>query len=161
MTEIRVVRDYPHPIAKVWRTLTDPQLLALWSMRPEGFSLEVGARFKFYGEPNKHWRGFVECELLEVEPQKLLRYSWVGDDSGAKLIVTYSLEPSARGTRLTLVHGGFSGVGGYLLAKLIMTPGWKKMLDGDFPQVLHQTDEQGRVLPSSTLKPKYPEQVSR
>ena len=79
MTEIRVVRDYPHSPAKVWRALTDPELLALWSMRPEGFSLEIGARFKFHGKANRHWRGFVECQMLEVEPPSRLRYSWLGD----------------------------------------------------------------------------------
>jgi uncharacterized protein YndB with AHSA1/START domain len=155
MTDIRVVRDYPHPPAKVWRALTDPALLALWSMRPDGFSLEVGARFKFHGEPNKHWRGFVECEMLEVAPPSRLRYSWSGDDKGERLTVTYSLEPHAGGTRLTLEHSGFKGAGGFLLAKLVMTPGWKKMLDRDFRAVLDQTDERGVLLAHSKLTPKY------
>jgi uncharacterized protein YndB with AHSA1/START domain len=38
MSDIRIVRDYPHPPAKVWRALTDPALMALWGMRPEGFA---------------------------------------------------------------------------------------------------------------------------
>jgi uncharacterized protein YndB with AHSA1/START domain len=155
MTDIRVVRDYPHPPAKVWRALTDPNLMALWSMRPEGFSLEVGARFKFYGKANAQWRGFVECQMLEVQPPSRLRYSWIGDDSGQELLVTYTLAPRASGTRLTLVHSGFGGVGGFLLAKLIMTPGWKKMLDGDFRAVLDQSDGDGALLASSQLKPKF------
>jgi uncharacterized protein YndB with AHSA1/START domain len=155
MTDIRIVRDYPHPPAKVWRALTDPELMALWSMRPEGFSLELGARFKFFGKANRHWRGYVECEMLEVTPPSRLRYSWVGDDNGPALFVSYSLEPQAGGTRLTLVHSGFTGAGGYLLAKLIMTPGWKKMLDTDFNGVLADMDEAGKLRASSTLKPKF------
>ncbi|MEO6603518.1 MAG: SRPBCC domain-containing protein [Polyangiaceae bacterium] len=155
MTDIRLVRDYPHPPTKVWRALTDPKLLALWSMRPEGHSLEVGARFKFYGEANSHWRGYVECQMLEVQAPSRLRYSWIGDDSGRELIVSYTLEPRASGTRLTLVHSGYAGVGGFLLAKLIMTPGWKKMLDGDFRAVLDQSDENGALLPGRKLLPKY------
>ena len=155
MTDIRVVRDYAHSPAKVWRALTDPNLLALWSMRPEGFSLEVGARFKFYGEPNKHWRGYVECEMLEARPPSLLRYSWVGDDNGQKQFVSYALEPHAGGTRLTLVHSGFNGVGGFLLAKLVMGPGWKKMLDGEFRAVLDETDAAGTLPEGSKLKPKF------
>ena len=35
MTDVRIVRDYPHPPAKVWRALTDPDLMALWGMQPE------------------------------------------------------------------------------------------------------------------------------
>jgi uncharacterized protein YndB with AHSA1/START domain len=154
MSDIRVVRDYPHPPAKVWRALTDPDLLALWSMRPEGFSLEVGARFKFYGKANSHWRGYVECQMLEVQAPARLRYSWIGDDQGEELIVSYTLEPLASGTRLTLLHSGFKGAGGFLLAKFIMTPGWKKMLDGDFRAVLAQTDRDGCLLPESKLVPK-------
>ena len=155
MTEIRVTRDYPHPPAKVWRALTEPHLLELWSMRPEGFSLEVGAKFTFRAKADRHWRGYVECEMLQVQPPSLLRYSWVGDDEGTKLVVTYTLEPIASGTRLTLVHSGFSGVGGYLLAKLIMTKGWQKMLDREFRAVLDGTDDAGRLFPQSRLKPKY------
>jgi uncharacterized protein YndB with AHSA1/START domain len=34
MSNVRIVRDYPHPPQKVWRTLTDPALVALWAMRP-------------------------------------------------------------------------------------------------------------------------------
>jgi len=161
MTDIRVVRDYPHPPAKVWRALTDPNLLALWSMRPDGFSLDVGAHFKFYGEPNKHWRGYVECEMLEARAPSLLRYSWVGEDNGQKQFVSYALKPHPGGTRLTLVHSGFHGVGGFLLAKLIMTPGWKKMLDGDFRAVLNDVDDAGVLLARSQLKPKFANQGAR
>jgi uncharacterized protein YndB with AHSA1/START domain len=155
VTEIRLVRDYPHPVAKVWRALTDPELLALWSMRPEGFSLEIGARFKFFGEANRHWRGFVECEILEVEPLSRLVYSWVGDEGGKKQIVSYDLEARGQSTRLTVVHRGFEGISGFLLAKLVMGPGWKKMLDGEFRTVLDHTDPSGALPANSKLKPKY------
>ena len=156
MTEIRIVRDYPHSLAKVWRALTDPELLALWSMRPEGYRPVVGARFKLHGEPNAHWRGFVECEVLEVETLSRLRYSWVGNDRADELLVTYTLEAHGQGTRLTLEHSGFRGVGGYLLAKLIMGPGWRKMLSGDFATVLSNLDDSGALRPGSQLTPKFP-----
>ena len=31
MSDIRIVRDYPHPPAKVWRVVTDPALIPLWT----------------------------------------------------------------------------------------------------------------------------------
>ena len=141
MTEIRIVRDYPHPPAKVWRALTEPELIARWGMRPEGFSTSVGTRFKLVGEPNKHWRGFVECEMLEASEPTRLRYSWVGDDGpeAVTTYVTFTLEPRSSGTRLTFEHAGFRGVSGFLLAKLVMTAGWKKMLDQAFAAVLNAT----------------------
>jgi uncharacterized protein YndB with AHSA1/START domain len=66
MTNIRLVRDYPHSPAKVWRALTEPELMALWGMRPEGFAPVAGTRYKLYGKPNRMWRGFIECEVLEA-----------------------------------------------------------------------------------------------
>lgn len=156
MTEIRIVRDYPHSPAKVWRALTDPALIALWAMRPEGFAAVVGNRSRFVAKPNPGWRGYVECEVLEVRERELLRYSWIGDDGGKPTFVTYRLEPHQGGTRLTFEHVGFEGVGGFLLAKLMLGPGWRKMLGAAFPRVLADLADDGALLPSSTLVPRFP-----
>ncbi|NUP06258.1 MAG: SRPBCC domain-containing protein [Polyangiaceae bacterium] len=155
MTDIRIVREYPHPPAKVWRALTDPALLALWTMRPEGFSVDVGTRFKFVAKPQPGWRGFVECEVLEAEAPSRLRYSWVGDEKGKATYVTYSLEPITGGTRLVFEHTGFTGLGGFMLAKVMMGPGWRKMLDKALAAVLADVDDDGQLRPGSTLKPKF------
>ena len=71
MTEIRIIR-ISASARKMWRALTDPALIAQWGMRPEGFAPEVGNRSKFVGEANKHWRGYVECEVLEARAPLLL-----------------------------------------------------------------------------------------
>jgi uncharacterized protein YndB with AHSA1/START domain len=155
MSDIRIVRDYPHPPAKVWRALTEPALMALWGMRPEGFSPAAGTKFKFVAKPQPGWRGFVECEVLEAREASVLRYSWIGDESGKQTQVTYTLEPTAGGTRLTFTHTGFTGVGGFLLAKLMLGPGWKKMLGTAVPAVLADLDERGQLRPGSSLKPKF------
>jgi len=154
MTDIRVVRDYPHPPRKVWRALTDPALIALWSMRPEGFAPIVGTRFKLVAKPNPGWRGFVECEVLEVEELSRLRYSWLDNENAETRYVTYTLEPQGGGTRLTLEHAGFTGLGGFLLAKLSMVPGWNKALKG-IGAVLASVDDDGHLRPESTLKPLF------
>jgi uncharacterized protein YndB with AHSA1/START domain len=153
--DIRIIRDYPHPPAKVWRALTDPALIALWGMRPEGFAPVVGNRFRLVARPNPGWRGYVECEVLEVREPTVLCYSWVGDDSGKATRVSYTLEPHAGGTRLTFEHTGFTGVGGFLLAKLMMGPGWRKMLGKAFPAVLADIDAAGRLRDGSALKPRF------
>jgi len=156
MTEIRIVRDYPHSPAKVWRALTDPALIGLWAMRPEGFAAVVGNRSRFVATPNRRWRGYVECEVLEVRERELLRYSWIGDDGGKPTFVSYRIEPYQGGTRLTFEHTGFEGVGGFLLAKLMLGPGWRKMLGEVFPRVLSDVNEDGTLLPTSTLLPRFP-----
>ena len=106
-------------------------------------------------KPQPGWRGFVECEVVEAREPSVLRMSWVGDDSGKATFVTYRLGPHAGGTRLTFEHTGFTGVGGFLLAKLMMGPGWKKMLGVLIPAVLNDVDDEGKLRPGSTLKPKF------
>jgi uncharacterized protein YndB with AHSA1/START domain len=155
MSDIRIVRDYPHPPAKVWRALTDPALIALWMMRPEGFAPVVGTRFKLVAKPQPGWRGFVECEVLEAREPSVLRYSWVGDEKRAPMEVTYTLTPHDGGTRLTFEHTGFTGLGGFILAKMMMGPGWKKMLGVRFPEVLADVDDAGNLRAGSTLRPKF------
>jgi uncharacterized protein YndB with AHSA1/START domain len=155
ISDIHIVRDYPHSPAKVWRALTEPELMALWGMRPEGFAPVVGTRFKYIAKPQPGWRGFVECEVLEVRAPSLLRCSWVGDDNGKPTYVTYTLAPHGNGTRLTFEHTGFTGLGGFLLVKLMMGPGWRKMLGKSVPNVLADLDENGKLRSGSLLRPKY------
>ena len=155
MSEIHIVRDYPHSPARVWRALTEPKLMALWMMRPEGFAPVVGTRFKLMAKPQTGWRGFVECEVLEVRDQQLLRYSWVGKENQAPMEVSYAIEPHAGGTRLTFDHTGFHGIGGFLLAKLMMGPGWKKMLEKAIPAVLADIDDNGVLAANSRLEPRF------
>lgn len=156
MRDIRIVRDYPHSPRKVWRALTDPALIALWAMRPEGFSTEVGTRFRLHGTPNSKWRGFVECEILEARAPSVLRYSWIGNEAQEPTEVTFRLEPRGTGTRLTFVHTGFVGVQGLVFATFIMAPGWKKVFDGTLPTVLTDVNEEGVLRTGSALKPLFP-----
>ncbi|HEY1958598.1 MAG TPA: SRPBCC domain-containing protein [Polyangiaceae bacterium] len=156
MSEIRIVRDYPHAPAKVWRALTDPALVALWAMRPEGFEPLAGNKFKLVAKPQPGWRGWVECEVLEAREPSVLRYSWRGDDDGDTTIVTYTLERSAGGTRLTFEHTGFRGLGGFMLANFMLGPGWKKMLSRAIPAVLDDVGDDGKLRAGSALRPKYP-----
>ncbi len=154
MTDIRIVRDYPHPPAKVWRAVTDPELVPLWTAtgqggRPVGFSAEVGTRFQLVARPRPGWRGIVDCEVLEVREPSLLRFSWVGDEGGAATYVTYRIEPHADGgTRFTYEHTGFTGAGGFLLAKLLSSVR-KKMLTVGLPAVLDDLDDNGALAPAA------------
>ena len=117
MSKIHIVRDYPYPVATVWRALTDPALIPRWTStgagaRPEGFSTSVGTRFQFVAKPKPGWNGIVNWVVLEVQEPTLLRYSWQDDGGGEITEVIYRLEPHAGGTRFTYDHTGFSGIGG-------------------------------------------------
>jgi uncharacterized protein YndB with AHSA1/START domain len=89
-----------HPPAVVWRALTDPGLHARWwaagDVRPEvghRFTLDMGSR------------GLQPCEVLDVEPERLLRYSFA--EGSLDSTITWRLEAEGTGTRLFLEHAGF------------------------------------------------------
>ena len=140
MAEIRIVRDYPQPPDQVWRALTDPALIPRWTStgaggRPEGFATTVGATFRYVAKPRLGWSGIVECEVLESDEPRLLRYSWADPGGGEVTEVAYRLEPRGRGTRFTYEHTGFTGVGGLFMATLLGRVR-TKMLTVGLPAVL-------------------------
>ncbi len=133
-TAIVIACDLPHGPAKVWRTLTEPDLLAKWLM-PNDIRAKIGHRFTFDPKPVKDWTGgIVRCEVLAVEPRRLLRYAWRGgapgpDGDGQPIdtVVTWTLLPFDTGTRLLLVHDGFPADGAALAA---MRGGWTRLVTG-------------------------------
>jgi uncharacterized protein YndB with AHSA1/START domain len=159
VSEIRIVRDYPHSVAKVWRALTDPDLIPLWTAtgaggRPEGFAPVAGTRFRLIAKPKPGWNGIVDCEVLEADEPRLLRYSWADGNGGEVTLVTYRLEPCpGGGTRFTYEHTGFTGAGGLFMAQLLGHVR-RKMLRAGLPAVLDDLDENGALRAGSTLRPR-------
>ena len=91
------------PAEKVWRALTEPELLALW-LAPNDMRAEVGAKFRF-----RDAGAAIDCEVLEVEPHRRLSYRWRHEDeAGVDSIVSFELTEAVAGrTHLRLVHAGF------------------------------------------------------
>ena len=97
--------DLHHAPEKVWRALTEPELLAQWLLPVVDLALERGAAFTFTAPPQPGWDGIVDCRFVEIEPRRKLSYTWrVGD---IDTVVTFTLMPTASGTRLSLVQSGF------------------------------------------------------
>jgi uncharacterized protein YndB with AHSA1/START domain len=99
--------DLPHAPEKVWRALTDPALLAQWLLPvlDNELDLEPGADFTFKTDPHPGWDGVVSCRFLEIEPRRKLSYAWTVPFLDT--VVTFTLTPTASGTRLSLVQSGF------------------------------------------------------
>jgi uncharacterized protein YndB with AHSA1/START domain len=66
-----VEREFSFPPEKLWRALTQPHLIAEWLMKND-FAPVVGHRFKLSGD----WGGILDCEVLTIEPNKVLSYTW-------------------------------------------------------------------------------------
>ncbi|PCC68713.1 Uncharacterized conserved protein YndB, AHSA1/START domain [Nannocystis exedens] len=94
-----------HAPEKVWRALTDPVLLAEWLLPVIGFELAPGTDFTFKTQPYPGWDGTVNCRILEVEAPRKISYTWTVPFLDT--VVTFTLAPTASGTRLSLVQSGF------------------------------------------------------
>ena len=98
--------DFHHLPEKVWRALTDPVLLAEWLLPVVDLQLEPGAAFTFKTQAYPGWDGTVQCRFVEIEVHRKLRYTWTVPFLDT--VVTFTLTPTASGTRLSLVQSGFS-----------------------------------------------------
>ena len=108
-TEARSVvveREIAHPPEKLWRALTQPHLIAEWLMKND-FAPVVGHHFNLSGD----WGGVLNCEVLAVEPQRTLSYTWnfAHEDAAFNLqsVVTFTLTPTRAGTHLRMEQSGF------------------------------------------------------
>ena len=96
---VTVEREIAYPPAKIWRALTQPHLIEDWLMKND-FKLLVDHRFNLRGD----W-GAVDCQVLEVEPERTLSYTWAA--MGLESVITWTLTPTAKGTHLRMEQAGF------------------------------------------------------
>ncbi|HIM47153.1 MAG TPA: SRPBCC domain-containing protein [Alphaproteobacteria bacterium] len=68
------MRRSAHPIEKVWTALTDREHLAAWLMRND-FEPRVGKAFTLHGVPMPGWRGWENCEVLELKAPRRMVWS--------------------------------------------------------------------------------------
>ena len=78
-----------------------------WLLPVVELKLEPGAAFTFKTQPHPGWDGIVNCRILEIEAHRKLSYAWVVGDMVIDTVVTFTLTPTASGTRLSLVQSGF------------------------------------------------------
>jgi uncharacterized protein YndB with AHSA1/START domain len=105
--------ELPESPEKVWRALTERDLLGAWlmanDMRPQ-----TGARFRFTPGPDETDAGPADCEILEAVPHRKLcwrqseRIRRDSAEESVDSVVTIELIGTpGGGTRLRVVHDGF------------------------------------------------------
>jgi uncharacterized protein YndB with AHSA1/START domain len=99
-----VERNLPYPPEKIWRALTQPHLIAEWLMKND-FKPAVGHQFSLRMEAQPNWNGVIDCQVLAVEPNKTLSYTWGA--LGLASAVTFTLTPTPTGTHLRMEQTGF------------------------------------------------------
>ncbi len=157
---IRLKTVLPYPPEKVWQALTDASHLGDWFME-NNIEPRQGHNFTFRMKPQKGWDGITHCEIITIEPQKHIAYTYRGEATGEKAlacagihsdtadqmtkgiftkldtVLSFDLEPTCGGTILRMEHSGYSGLK-LVLISLIMQMGWKKQLRKRLPKVLAQ-----------------------
>ncbi len=107
---ITVDEFLPYPPARVWQALTDPEKLKVWFM-PNDFKPVIGRSFQFHRTANCDLRfsDRIRCRVLEIRDEQLLSYTWTDAQYEGELdsVVTWTLHPEGRGTRLFVEHRGF------------------------------------------------------
>jgi uncharacterized protein YndB with AHSA1/START domain len=92
---VRVEREYPHPIEKVWRAVTTPEHLGQWFPSPVELDLRPGGEMRFpafEGAPGA--TGSIEV----VEAPRRLSFTWGADR------LTFELAPNGDSTTFVLTH---------------------------------------------------------
>lgn len=124
------------PPSSVWRWLSTQEGLRRWLTPDIEIDLRVGGVYRMLGTDGETW---ISGTVLELVPEGRLVLSWLEEDADwvhpARLVIT--LEATASGTRVGLVHDGFAGIG---------KPGWEGTLEAyergaDKHQLLQQLAE--------------------
>jgi uncharacterized protein YndB with AHSA1/START domain len=99
------------------------------------FKPVVGHSFSLRADPQPNWSGVIDCEVLAVEPNKALSYTW--GTLGLKTVVTLTLTPTGTGTHLRMEQSGFTRdrPQNYAGAKY----GWQKFL-ANLERVMARSD---------------------
>ena len=99
-----IEREMAHPPEKIWRALTQGPLIEEWHMEND-FLPVVGHKFTFRSKPVPNWSGIIDSEVLIVEPNKRLSYSW--GSMGLASVVNWTLTATRGGTLVRMEQTGF------------------------------------------------------
>jgi uncharacterized protein YndB with AHSA1/START domain len=127
-------REMPHPVEKIWRALTQGPLIEEWLMKND-FQPVVGHKFQFRSTPMPQWNGIIDSEVLVIEPNSRLSYSW--GSLGLKSVVAWTLTPTKEGTHVRMEQSGFPSKEGPYYKGAIY--GWQKFI-GSLEQVVGGLD---------------------
>lgn len=87
----------PAPPEEVYRALTNPATIQLWSGEPAEMSTEPGSEFSL-------WEGSIAGRNLEFVEDKKIVQEWYFGEQEEDSIVTIILHPDKKGTSAELKH---------------------------------------------------------
>ena len=97
---------YNVPIDKVWQELTDNDHLRQWYFQLDNFEPRIGFKFDFIGGGDEGPKYLHLCEIMEVDEEAVIAYSWKYDNYPGSSIVKWEIFEQGNNTRLKLTHRG-------------------------------------------------------
>jgi uncharacterized protein YndB with AHSA1/START domain len=133
------------PPARVFQAITDPNQMPLWwgaqglyRLNECKSDLRVGGKWSSVGAGTDGKPFRVEGEYMEIDPPRLLVYTWISSWGSQKTLVRWELEPQSvhglhpsgprragTGTLVKVRHEGFAG---NLASAMEHSEGWKRVL---------------------------------
>ncbi len=126
--------DIDAPADAVWEALTQPAQLASWwgstdTYRTFDWQIDLRPGGKWSSQAvnvDGSQPGRVHGEYLEVQPPRLLVYTWIPSwDNFAETLIRVELTASARGTHVKVRHSGFAE---RVASGAAHAEGWKRVL---------------------------------
>jgi uncharacterized protein YndB with AHSA1/START domain len=104
------------PPEKVWEKMASVEAINEWLAKNLVFEHKVGGRFHMEGNQPGDGPYKFTGEVVKVIPEKELAFTWKSELSEegtwpVSTLVRFLLEPTASGTRVTLIHTGFEALG--------------------------------------------------
>ena len=114
MPEVARSIEIQAPPSVVWQWLATPEALRRWLSPNLEIDLRVGGEYRL---PGGDEAPTISGTVLELVPEGALILSWLeqGGDWVFPSRLAVTLAPTPAGTRVTLTHDGFAGIG---------KPGW-------------------------------------
>lgn len=102
-TDVVVRRDFPHPPERVWRALTEPELIRKWMGSNDMTRCEIDLR----PGGSFHWAWtefYFSGPILEVDaPRRMVHVEHFNGDQSSSPTITTDLVARGTGTRMTQV----------------------------------------------------------
>jgi uncharacterized protein YndB with AHSA1/START domain len=119
MPEIVCSIEIKAPPSSVWRWMATQEMLRRWLSPSLEIDLQVGGAYELLGADEETR---ISGTVLELVPEGGMVLSWLEEGGGwvhpARLVI--ALAATADGTRVSLTHDGFAGIG---------TDGWAGTLE--------------------------------
>lgn len=99
------------PVSKVWAAITDSAQFCTWFRAELDGPFLPGKTVRGHSTYPGHEGAQFEISVQKMEPERLFSFTWPasaeGKDESQHTLVEFTLEPTATGTRLTVVESGF------------------------------------------------------